>query len=636
MRVSYNWLQTYFDDPLPKPDELAELLTFNAFETEEPERVRNDWTLEVDVLANRSSDSLCHRGIAREIATILGRPLKRDALREPVFEFPKSGELSVEVQDSKLCPRYIGAYMRGVKVAPSPDWLRERLESLGQRSINNIVDATNFVMFEIGQPLHAFDASKLRKDGAYTISVRPGRAGEKITTLTGEEYETGPQTLLIVDGHADVPIGIAGVKGGKVAEVDAQTTDIIIEAANFNYVSVRKTSQRLKLSTDASTRFQNEPSVELPLFAIREVVALIEDIAGGKLEGVVDANAAQKSEPKISVTLTEINSVLGTELSLSDAITALDRLAFPYATEKNVITVFPPFERTDLTIPQDIIEEIGRVHGYGKIEAKPLPVFEKPLELNPRFYYADKIRRLLAAQGFSEVFTYTLRASGEVELANALAADKNFMRATLVDGLREAVEKNLYYAPLLGLEKVCIFELGPVWKGEKEVLMLGLAASFSRKFKGETPDDTLRSALKVLSEALGAEIAAKPENGIVEIDLEKLLDKLPAPTSYDAPNQAREGIRYSTLSPYPYVLRDIAVWVPGGTPVMSLRDIIEQESGELLVRCVLFDEFTKDSRTSFAFHLVFQSKEKTLTDAEIGAIMERITARVHERGWEAR
>ena len=274
MKVSYNWLQEYFEEKLPNPGDLGDILTFHAFEIEEIEKVGDDYMIDVDVLPNRSSDCMSHRGIAREISTILDKKMKHDPLEGETLEVDESDKFKVEVKDNELCSRYAIAIIDGVKVGPSPEWLKKYLETLGQRSINNIVEATNYVMLNTGQPLLAFDAEKLKGGEHKKITVRSAKEGEKITTLAGDEYELDKSTLLITDGNSGLPIGIAGVKGGKIAEVDENTKDVVIESAHFNAVSVRKTSQKLKLWTDASTRFQNNPSQHLVGYALADVVEL--------------------------------------------------------------------------------------------------------------------------------------------------------------------------------------------------------------------------------------------------------------------------------------------------------------------------------------------------------------------------
>ena len=352
MKVSYNWLQEYFDESLPAPEELGDIITFHAFEVEDIEKVGDDYIIDIDVLPNRSSDALSHRGIAREIATLLDRDMKYDPLREETLEMEESEKLTVEIEDNKLCTRYVAAVIEGVKVGPSPKRLKRALEALGQRSINNVVDATNYVMQNTGQPLHAFDMDKLKGEQK-KIVIRSAKTGEKITTLTDDEYELDESVLLIVDGNAGAPIGIAGVKGGKSAEVDDNTKNIVIEAAHFDRASVRKTAQKLKLWTDASTRFQNGPSQHLVGYAIADVVELILDIAGGTPEGAVDICCEETDKESVSVSLQQINNLLGTKLSSTDVEGIFKRFDFEFETAGESFTVIPPFERTDINIYED-------------------------------------------------------------------------------------------------------------------------------------------------------------------------------------------------------------------------------------------------------------------------------------------
>ncbi len=307
MKVSRNWLQTYFKDPLPDAAALADALTFHAFEIDGIEHVGftksniGDDILDVKVTANRGHDCLSHRGIAKELSAILDIPLIQDALRQPVVLDPKTDAVLVAIEDPALCNRYIAGYIKGVKVGPSPEWLRISLEAIGQRSINNIVDATNYVMFGLGQPLHAFDAGQLAIYDGYTISVRRAVDGERLVALDEKEYALNNSMLIISDANGpgkEIPIGIAGIKGGMPAGINEVTTDIIIESANFNGASVRKTAQALKLRTDASTRFEQVISPELAAYGMHAVVELITSLAGGEVVGFVDEYPIQPQKWK--------------------------------------------------------------------------------------------------------------------------------------------------------------------------------------------------------------------------------------------------------------------------------------------------------------------------------------------------
>jgi len=299
MLVSYKKLNSFFEEDLPSAEEIAEKLTFGAFEIEGIEEVGDDKIIDVDVLPNRASDSLSHVGIAREVSTLTGIPMTHRPLEIIPKMSPRvSDELRVTVDDKMRCPVYTAALIRGVKIGPSPDWIKEKLEATGQKSINNIVDATNYVLFGLGQPLHAFDARKFtEKDGSIGVGVRAAKSGEKIIVLGGDEYELTDEMTVITDGNSDKAIAIAGVKGGAGPEVDESTVDIVVESAKFNPVVTRKTAQALNLRTDASKRFENEVPEELPFIGIEIAVGLIQKIAGGELVGYAGQLSFQGLDP---------------------------------------------------------------------------------------------------------------------------------------------------------------------------------------------------------------------------------------------------------------------------------------------------------------------------------------------------
>lgn len=331
MKVSRAWLQTFFDSPLPEAGALERVLTFGAFEVEGVEVAGDDAVIDVKVLPNRAHDCLCHRGIARELSALLSMPMARDPLSEKKPDFKKGG-LSVSVDDTSACPAYHAALITGIDVGPSPTWLKERLESIGQRSINNVVDATNFVMHELGQPLHAFDADKLGDaDGGKAIRVRMARSGETIEILGGETYELTDTAQLIVDASSDAPLAIAGIKGGSAAEVSVDTQSIILESAKFHPSLTRKASQLLKLRTDASQRFENEIPDELPEYALSALITLIKDVAGGKLSGYDGVQRPAPALPyKIGISAKEAGKLLGVSLSDDELETILKRFGFSY------------------------------------------------------------------------------------------------------------------------------------------------------------------------------------------------------------------------------------------------------------------------------------------------------------------
>src|SRR3989344_672666 len=594
MKVSRTWLQKYFDELLPNAEAVADAYTFHAFEIDSAEGDE----LDVKVLPNRAADCLCHRGLAKELGAILNLPLAHDPLREPTphYKVEPCKELSVTIEDVKKCSRYMAALVRGVKVGPSPDWLKEALESVGQRSINNVVDATNYVMLDLGQPLHAFDAQKLmQKDGAYAIGVRSAKLGEKITTLAGDAYELSPERILIVDSNTDAPIGIAGVRGGKAAELTQSTVDIIVESANFDGTDVRRTVQALRLTTDASLRFQNRPSPELAAYGMQAVLELIRKVAGGEVIGVVDEYPVRPHLAPVSVTLSRINGLLGSHFVIQEVTDVFNQLGLPYDVANEAFIVTPPFERTDLLIPEDLVEEVGRIRGYDAIVPAPLPNMEGTPD-QARFRGIERMKDQLVEQGFVEISTQSFVKKGEVYLANPLDKTMPALRTSLEANLADALAKAKHYAPLLlpPGESPKLFEVGTVFPKEGEYLELRMTEG----------------------------VPAWGENAqtVDNLSIAKLEDY---GKDYE-PVQYRPG-PYQPFSLYPFVLRDIALWVPPDTDVGRTTSHIRENAGELIRRVDLFDHFEKEGRTSYAFRLVFQSSERTLTDEEVNGIMEKIT-----------
>lgn len=636
MKTSRKWLQGYFAEPLPEADAIADALTFHVAEVEE---VKGD-LIDVNILPDRAAYMLSHRGVASEVATALGVSLARDPLADSLPSYPSEGRLTATLDTDGKCLRYMGALIKGVRVGPSPEWLKEALEAVGQRSINNVVDATNYVMLDIGQPLHAFDAAKLTaREGNYAIQVRGAMEGELITTLTGEEYALPEGTLLITDGNdtAEQPLGIAGIKGGMHAKVDEATTDIILESASFDGSSVRKTAQTLKLFTDASSRFQNKPSAALVAYGMRDVIALVQKVAGGDLVDVVDTYPSPVESHTASVSLARVNEVLGSTYSADDVRTAFDRLGFSYTEVEDTFVVLAPFERTDLSIPEDLVEEIGRTLGYDALASKELAL-PAGVPDQARFRGIERVRDFLIERGFTEISTPSFASEGEIELANPLQSDKPYLRSTLVSNLKDALTRAATVAPrVLGPDPfVKLFEVGSAFSKSGESLMLSMGVVMAAG-KPATAANAMKEYIATLEQELlqtpGA-ASLSLDGQMMELNLDRInLEKLGE--DY-APMSIVSG-SYRPYSAYPFALRDIAVWTPEGTEESEVMMAIVKDAGDYLARIDLFDRFEKDGRTSFAFRLVFESMERTLADTDLDPAMQKVTDSLNAKdGWEVR
>ncbi len=602
MLISRNWLQIYFEKPLPKTEELVRGLTMHAFEIEGVEKKVDDEILDVKVLPNRAHDCLCHYGIAKEVSAIFEMKMKLQPLKNVPRTFPQSNEFSVEITTEKV-NRFKVLVIRDVKIQPSPKWLKERIEAMGGKSINNVVDITNFVMFELNQPLHAFDKNKVSN----SFIVCEAKNGQKILTLDGVERELKEGALLITDGESKGKniLGIAGIKGGGSSEITDKTTDIILEAANFDAPTIRRHAKLLNLRTDASVRFENAISPELPGHALDLALKLIEENAKGddfQVEGEFDFYPKKQAKKEIEISVEETNNILGTKLTQKEIEEIYDRLEFTH----DGLKVEVPFERLDLEIKEDLAEEIGRVYGLEHIESVLPPALGKEPEINEEFNKCQKIREALVRQGYSEVYTYAMRESGEVEIENPIASDKSFMRKNLGEGIKKALELNSRNAPLLGLDEVKIFEIGKVFSKSEEVL--SICTGIFSKGKINLEETTLKDTFPRFN--LGS-----PRLNLGE----------------------RIEIKYKTISQYPFALRDIALWVPENVSGADVEKIIKEMAGDNLARCDQFDEFKKDEKSSYAYHLVFQSNDRTLNDVELNEAMEKVTQRLNSNnGWEVR
>lgn len=593
MKISREWLQTYFEKPLPTAEQLGDALTFHAFEIES---IEGD-ILDVKVTPNRGHDCLSHRGIAKELSAILDIPMKHDPLRAPIPNTPEASKLSVVVESPDRAPVGAAAYMTGVKIGASPDWLRARLEAVGQRSINNVVDATNYVMFDIGMPTHAFAADTFKDGDVIRYGIRCSKKGEQLALLGGASVELSGEEAVIMNASGEA-VDIGGVKGGMRAELGAETTEVVLSASKFEPIQTRKAAQRFNQRTEAAKRFENEMPDELSVYGIYAVAELVQSIAGGEIVEYGITRARQSAQKHVTVSLQKINEVLGTKFGAADIADVLRRLDISHMQEGDSFTVVPPFERLDLVIPEDIVEEIGRIIGYDTIGAVELPQSSTKPEINSNFYAAEQKRKELVSNGYSEVFTSVFAGIGVRQVLNKVGGGKSYLRANLIDGLTAALESNVRSKDLLGLAEVKLFEIGTVWPpgGREEVVVATI--------------------------------------GEKEQSKERTLEPVSAEQYDDLPLSHTD--RYQPFSRYPFIVRDIALWTPAGTNPEEVLAIIRTQAGELLVRSELFDRFEKGEKLSLAFRLVFQSFEKTLTDEEANAAMEKVYAAVKEKGWEVR
>lgn len=659
MKISHNWLQKYFTKPLPSPEKLDELFTFHVCEVESIDKSfashdessgesgkMKDTVYDLKVLPDRAHYALCHKGIANEIYALTDLPR---AEKEPIDikeTVEKKPTITIDAKD--FCRRYIGRFVEVPKIGEAPLRIRDDLNAIGQRAINSIVDATNYVMFDIGQPLHAFDADKV-KGG---IAVRAAKKGEKIELLDSSEGPGKTIELLETDhviADDEGPLAIAGVKGGKRAAISLGTRRLILESANFDPTAVRKTSTKYDLRSESSRRYENEISPELAIEGMNELCSLIlESDSNAKFGPIVDNYPTKATQTVIEIDPKYINDRLGVAVPEKTAKNILEKLGLAVEARNDVWKVTIPYERLDLKIAEDLIEEVGRIYGYEHVKGILPPKSADEIRVLPIYYLSEKIKNILAAYGYSEVSLYSLVETGDIETAKPLAKDKAFARKDLSYGMISCVEKNALHADLIGLEAITVFEIGNVFSTEKESVRLTIGAAQVKKLKGVNGKKLITDVMEVLKKELAINIEysiiEKGTVAVCEIDLNDLVNKykLSANASYEDLNfKSVSANSYKKFSQYPFIVRDIAVFVGESVDAEEVWSVIEvairtAKSAELLVRHALFDTFKKDAKVSYAFRMVFQSMDRTLTDEEANMIMTGINDSLKKNGWTVR
>lgn len=623
--------------------ELSDKLNRHSFEAVD---IGGD-ILEISVTANRFSDASSHIGIAREAAIIMNVPFKDPAEAPLKFTHKDKGVFRVNVKNKKSCPRYMAASVYDVKIGPSPAWLKESLESCGMRSINNVVDVMNYVMLETGQPLHAFDADKV-KGG---LIVRNANQGEIIETIDNQKFTLDKEILVIAD--ADKALAIAGIKGGKSSEVTISSKRLLIESANFRSSEIYTSSKKLSLKTDASVRFSHTLSPELAARGMKRALMLLQEVAGAKIHPPVDIYPKKQSKEVLALDLEKIQNIIGAKLKRPDIEKLLTRLGFSVKGKKIEV----PLLRMDIQDVEDLAEEIIRFRGYENLTAQPPHIALGVASEEELVTLKDQIRNFLVSVGYSEVYNYSLvsesecnqspviirRAEGKiVRLANPMSAQLAVMRDSLTSGLMKNLKDNRRF-----YDEVRIFEIGHVFQevkdGIEEKTVLGVALSAKNSLldtKGVA--DLLLSRLGITdyslvpmelgsnymkpSEILRIEIdgvaagylgsLSGTSGAILELDLGLLL------------NQVDAEREYAPLAKYPAVTRDLSLLIGQEIRVGSLMEFIQQANMKLIENVDLVDwyedEKLGDNKKSLTFRIVFRSEERTLTDAEVDKEMAAI------------
>lgn len=633
----------------------------------------DDAVIEIDVLANRAPDAISHVGMAREIAAIEGRKIDYD-YDGLVLQKNKSKKLKVKISDKEICSRYIGAVIEGVKVQDSPQWMQNRLKKSGLRPINNIVDATNLVMLELGQPLHAFDFEKISGNGRNVyIEIRQAKKGEKIQILDESEKELSDEDIVIANENEAV--ALAGVMGGFDSGVNEKTTSIVLEAANFKSSLIRKTRMKLGLSTDAALRFEKNLDPMLAEKSMVRLVEIISHIAGGEVEGFCDENAKKEKETKIVLNIDYVGKLLGENIPLNKCKNILSALGMKVSSSEGKLSIIVPSFRRDLKSQEDLIEEIGRVYGYENISANAQIAHVKSAKINQERLFERKLKNILVAEGFSEIYNYSFAGVDDmkyseflkiipVEVQNAISPNQKVLRTSLIPGLLRNVKENLK-----NFKELSIFEVGKVYSASDNILPnenkyisgvmvfekdnLKIKASEFFKAKGYINNvlknigiaDFYYSSYEINSSSVHPSIWHGGRTAEIKIiGTEQIIGRIgeinPMVLSgFDISGRviafefefekifkiSNEEMEFEPIGKYPLVTRDISIVSKKYIQVDEILQTIQELGGELILDVDLFDIFDfADGSTSFAFHILIGSDIKTLKSSEIDEIMRKI------------
>lgn len=677
------------DAPVGLP--LADYLDLSSIPT-------HDIVLDLDLTPNLAR-CLSIIGVAREVAALTGQKLKKGLMGFPSDPLVPSGPslpwVEIEIADSDLCARYSATLIKGMKIGPSPYWMQRRLTLAGMRPISNIVDITNYVMLEWGQPLHAFDYRILRgrtDDGPPAIIVRRARTGETMTTLDGVERTLTSDMLLITDPGG--PIAIAGVMGGFESEVTLETTDILLESANFDNVSNRRTSQALKLPSEASLRFGRGIPASLTIPAVTRATELMRQLAGGVIaQGIADVYPVPQETVTVEITPAEVERIMGVAVERDEIVRILESLEFRVRAvegDEARLLVTVPDHRLDVEFPADLIEEIARVYGYDRIPTTLMSDELPPQRQNLALEGEEWVRDILAGCGLTEVITYSLtnlesvgklgldeaemREENYIRLANPLTTEREYMRRTLMNHLLETLRDNLRFT-----DRVAIFEVTNVYlpkEGEPlpdEPRRLGIVMSGPRLARSwlaasAEPMDfyDLKGVVETLLTHLGiagyvfelakhpvlhpgrtAELrlsapSAKPLAILGEVHpLVREAFDLPdrpvclAEFDLEALLAQIEAVRpMQPISRFPPVIEDLAIVVAEEAPAQRVQEVIARAGGELLTQVTLFDIWrggqVPAGKKSLAYALMYQGQDRTLGPDEVSRVREQILQQLEE------
>lgn len=667
MKINYNWLKEYIDIK-ESPEKIADMLTASGSEVKAIGAIEDGGSImEIEVTPNRS-DCLSYIGIAREVSALTGKKIKMPTLkvRTVVRQARHFGQtrgteappFTVEIKDKDLCPRYTARLIKGVTIKDSPEWLKKKIISMGLRPVNNAVDITNFVLFETGQPMHAFDYDKIK---GQKIIIRRSREADRITSIDNVERKLEKETLVIADEER--PIAVAGVMGGLNTEVALGTRNILLESAYFNPVSIRRTSYKLALASESSYRFERGVDPDMVLPASDRAALLIKELCGGEIAGLADKGDKPPKGRAVDARIDRINKILNldvTEAYIKKVLSGLSLDAAPY--KKGVIRVTVPGFRQDIKDEIDIAEEVARIYGYENIASTIPNIVPNPERRPLSWQIREKAAETLVSLGLREVITYGLtsragisKASGcepaeAIAVKNYMSAEQEIMRPSIAPGMLGVLSRNAGR----GIKDLKIFEIGNVYNKDYhyENMHLGIALSgllsddWQREKSRLTVFD-LKGVLDTLFLELGLapdkiEIAADGKNpqifyekkhvGCMIVPGKDILDAFDlSEKTFLAEINLDALTRYSVLKKqfkgipkYPSVKRDISLIAPDGITFDKIKAIAHAMGGKFIESIELLDRYAgkqiPEGHQGLSFRIEYRDKTRTLTSEEVDKI----------------
>ena len=670
MKISLEWLSDFLPGRTD-PSKAADALTHGGFPVEGIEPHGNDTVLDVEVTSNRG-DCLSHVGVARELSALMNRELRGVVQRAGGGGAAGTAPTSVTIEAADLCPHYVARVIRNVRIGPSPAWLARRLEAVGVRPINNVVDVTNYVLFELGQPLHAFDFDKLE---GRRVVVRRARAGEKIVSIDGRERELTGDMLVIAD--AARPVALAGVMGGRDSEVSGATTSVLLESARFDPLTVRKTARALAMKSDSSYRFERGIDPALAELASLRAAQLIVETAGGEMVGgPVAAGAAGAGPKKLSLRLERLRRVLGIDLPAAEVMEAFRRLQLSPVIQSDRIDVTVPTHRLDLNIEVDLVEEAARVLGYDRVPVRD-EISIRITPPNPTARAIEVVRSTLVAAGYFEAVTYgfiidqlsdnfaSAEAHDRTPLARVEAAVRKAdgsLRPSILPGLLEAVRRN----EAAGTPGARLYEIGSTfWNkpagGVEERQRLGMVGSGDvREVRGAVERllnrlDARRPVRVVPEDRAGfarggagrVEWGGNAVGHLGRIDravADKLsLRELPAAAELEmAPLLAGAQLvpQLRPLPQFPAAPRDLSLVVPESLRYEAVESLVHDVKPAALEAVQYVTTYRgkplEKGTKSVTITLLFRSNERTLTGEEVESEVHKVIDAAKKQGWSLR